>query len=400
MINVRQSLRDIAGFVRFVIRRWSEDRCPQIAGSLTYTTLLALVPLFAVVVAVLSYLPLFDEVIVQLKVFLLKNLVPEMSGRIITVYMAQFTESAGKLTAVSLVFLVVMAFSMLFTVDQSLNTIWRVRQGRPWWISMMAYVVLLLVGPLLMGFSVSVTTYLTALSAGIGGVPEEAQPVLLRFAPVLMSTLAFFLLYRIVPHRHVPWGHALAGGFLAAVLFEAMKTLFAWYVRLVPTFDAIYGAFSAIPVFLIWIYLSWLVILLGAEATASAGYWRGARFRHVPTPGSRFRDALRLGERLMQAGGHPVLFERLRREVDVPAEELEDALGYLVEQGIVRRTRREGYALAKPAEEVTFGDLYRAAVSPGTGVTPEEWTGVMPELARVAGELETQLKRPLTDLRK
>ena len=132
-------IRDFAGFVAFVFRRWQEDRCPQIAGSLTFTTLLAMVPLFTVAVAVLSSLPFFEGAMVQIKIFLLLNLVPEIAGRIITVYMAQFAEAAARLTTVSLVALFAMAIAMLFTVDRSLNVIWRVDRHRPWWLSAAGY---------------------------------------------------------------------------------------------------------------------------------------------------------------------------------------------------------------------------------------------------------------------
>ena len=157
-------LRDIAGFVAFVIRRWQEDRCPQIAGALTFTTLLAIVPLFTVAVAVLSALPFFEGAMVQIKIFLLMNLVPEIAGRIITVYMIQFAEAAGRLTTVSLVALVAMAITTLFTIDRSLNVIWRVDSHRPLWLSVAGYTALLALGPILIGLSLWATSALVAAS--------------------------------------------------------------------------------------------------------------------------------------------------------------------------------------------------------------------------------------------
>jgi len=158
MIAVLGKLLDVLGFLRFVLRRWAEDRCHQIAGSLTFTTLLALAPMLAVVVSLLSRAPFFEDVMVQIKVFLLLNLVPEIAYRIITVYMEQFAENAGRLTTLGVAFLFVTAIALMLTVDRSINAIWRVRSSRPMWISILAYVVLLSIGPMLIGVSVSITT--------------------------------------------------------------------------------------------------------------------------------------------------------------------------------------------------------------------------------------------------
>src|SRR4029079_18983285 len=159
-----RSLTALPGFLRFVLRRWSEDRCPQIAGSLTYTTLLALMPVFAIAVAILSSAPFFEQVMVQIKVFLLLNLLPELAYTIITVYMEQFARSAARLTTVGVALVFVMAIALMFTIDRSLNAIWRVGRTRPYWVSVVVYAVMLVIGPLLIGLSMSLTTYLVTLS--------------------------------------------------------------------------------------------------------------------------------------------------------------------------------------------------------------------------------------------
>jgi membrane protein len=267
------TLRPFAAFLRFVVRRWSEDRCPQIAGSLAYTTVLALVPIFAIAVALLSWAPFFEDVMVQIKVFLLLNLLPEIAHTIITVYMEQFAHNAGRLTTVSLAALFVMAIAMMLTIDRSLNAIWRVGRKRPYWLSIVGYTLLLVSAPVLIGVSVSVTTYLVSLSLRVVPVPAQVGSLFIRAVPLSISAVAFFLLYRIVPHRHVPWRHALAGAAVAAVLFELAKELFAAYVRYAPAYHAIYGTFALVPIFLIWIYVSWLVVLFGAELTACLEFW-------------------------------------------------------------------------------------------------------------------------------
>ena len=398
MAKLLQWLLDVAGFLAFVFRRWSEDRCLQIAGSLTFTTVLSLVPLFTVVVALLSGTPFFDGVMSQIKNILLLNLVPEIANKVITVYMAQFAQNAGRLTTVSLVALFVTTLSMLYTVDESLNAIWRVRRSRALWLSATVYVVLLAVGPLLIGIGISVTSYLVTLSMDVTRLSPRAESQVLRMVPVTLAAIAFFVLYRTIPNRHVSARHAALGGVFAAILFEAMKTLFSAYVRLVPTYDLVYGAFAAIPIFLLWIYFSWLVILLGAELTACAAYWRHRLWRRAATPSVRFREALQIGRRLAEAQGASVSLEQLRAEIAMPTDELEDTLARLEDMHIVRRVGRRAFVLAKAPEEVTLGDLYNVSVHPGEGVPKEEWSEYSEELARAAHAMDAAFGRPLGSL--
>jgi membrane protein len=350
MITVRAKLLDVLGFLRFVLRRWSEDRCPQIAGSLAFTTLLALVPVFAIVVALLSRLPFFEDVMVQIKIFLLLNLVPDIAGRIITVYMVQFRENAAQLTTVGVVVLFFTALALMLTVDRSINAIWRVRRARPFWISVLSYVVLLSVGPLLIGVSVSITTYLMSLSTRVD-VPQQAHSILLQAAPAAVSAVAFFLLYRLVPNRKVPWRHAAAGGVLAAVVFEFAKEVFAFYVAHAPAYSVVYGTFAALPFFLLWVYVSWLVVLFGAELAASLDYWKDRKWRRVDLAHARFGDAVAVARLLFHAGGEPVAFERLRLETGMPQDELENALHHMTASGLVERVGRTGYAIPASQEE-------------------------------------------------
>ena len=342
-------LRDIAGFVAFVIRRWQEDRCPQIAGALTFTTLLAIVPLFTVAVAVLSALPFFEGAMVQIKIFLLMNLVPEIAGRIITVYMGQFAEAAGRLTTVSLVALLAMALATLFTVDRSLNVIWRVDRHRPLWLSVSGYLALLALGPVLLGLSLWATSWLVAASLDRLAMPSGLEAAVLRVVPVAVSAVLFFLLYRIIPNRHVPASHALAGGILAAAVFEMMKSVFAAYIRAVPTYQLVYGAFASIPIFLVWLYLSWLVVLLGAEFTASLAWWRGPRGLHEDARAEEDGAAFAVGRALAAAAGAPVTLASLREATGLPDDRIEDLLERLVRAGAVRREGK-GWVARLPGE--------------------------------------------------
>ena len=340
---------DTFGFLRFVFRRWSEDRCPQIAGSLTYTTLLALVPIFTVAVALLSSTPFFAEMMAKITLFLRMNLMPDVANTITNVYMAEFSRNARRLTWVGVVGVFIVAVWMMLIMDRSLNAIWRVRRPRPLWMSVAGYMAVVVVGPVLVVVSVTITTYIMTLSAGLTAVSSQMHALVLRAVPVAMSALAFFLIYHLIPHRRVPWRHAALGGFVAALLFESAKQLFTFYVHTSPTYNVVYGAFAAVPLFLIWIYLSWLVILFGAELTAAAPYWRNGLWREAPTPAARFRDALAVTQALLEGA---TAFDRLRERTAIPADELEETLAQMIEAGVVKRNGRSSYALTAATREV------------------------------------------------
>jgi len=396
---MREKLLEIAGFLRFLWRRWNEDRCPQMASALTYATLLAMVPLFVIGVAVLSSAPMFEDLIDGLKRLVLRNLVPDVARHVIFETLAQFQENAAKLTKVGLVSVVFLALMLLLFIDRTLNGIWRVRRTRPYWISILTYIAILLAGPPLIALSMYATSQLSPLVALVLGTEPERHSPLLRVVPTLVASAAFFLIYRLLPHRRVPWLHATLGAVVAAILFEAAKSVFSIYVRMAPTYNLVYGAFAAVPLFLIWVYVSWLTILLGAEITASAAYWEDGLWKHPKSPSAYFRHAVRVARALMARAGAPTTFQDLRRITHLPVHELEDALLRMEERGIVSASRREGYAFARAPEKVSIAELYEATVAPLGAMDPDEWAEVAPEFARAARELREGLERPLATLR-
>lgn len=358
-----RKLADTFGFLLFVFRRWREDRCPQIAGSLTYTTLLAVVPVFTIVVAIMSTTPFFHEVMDKIRLFLHMNLMPNIADKITTVYMREFAHNARRLTAVGAAGVFVVSVWMMLIMDRSLNAIWRVRRSRPIWISVLGYMAVIVIGPILLVVGMTVTTYAMSLSAEVAAT-SRLRILLLHAVPVAMSALAFFVVYRVIPNRHVPWRHAALGGFVAALLFELAKQLFAFYVHASPTYNLVYGAFAAVPIFLIWIYISWMVVLFGAELTAAASYWSNARWREPPTPAVRFREAIAVTQVLLE--GETDLGS-LRERTGIPAEELEDTLAHMIEGGVVERGAREQYAITAATREVLAikAPPASAPVSPG-----------------------------------
>jgi membrane protein len=248
----------------------------QIAASLAFTTLLALAPVFGIAVALLSRVPFFEQVLVQIKIWLLLNLLPDIAYRIITVYMEEFAANAVRLTTVGVAALCVTAMATMLTVERQIHAIWREKRTRPLWISVFAYASLLLIGPGLIAVSVSTTTYLMSWTTEVE-VSKRAHSLLLQAVPSLVSGIAFFLTYKLLPYRKVRWSHAAGGAVVATLLFEGAKEGFALYVANVPAVNVLYGAFVAIPFFLLWVYVSWVVVLLGAELTAALEQWPGRR---------------------------------------------------------------------------------------------------------------------------
>lgn len=360
----------LLGFLRFVAARFNEDRCVQVAASLTFTTLLSLVPLVTVAVTLIAAFPVFSEFSSQLKVFLLTNMVPEIAGKIITGYMQQFADNAARLTAVGIVFLAVTAITMMFTMDRALNAIWRVSRPRPILQRLLIYWAVLTVGPLLMGASLSLTSWLVTLSMGLSKSLPALGVLLLKVTPVVLTVVAFAALYLTVPNRYVPPLHALAGGVVGALAFELMKRGFGFYVSSFPTYKLVYGAFATIPIFLLWVYLSWLVLLLGAEIAASLSAWRGAESHRARPPGHRFEDALRILGSLCQAlkSGEVRTFIDLRRELKLGFEELEQILESLAAADVARKVVGNGWVLIRDPGEIRVAEVFRLFVyRPGTG---------------------------------
>ncbi|WP_237170230.1 YihY family inner membrane protein [Pandoraea thiooxydans] len=301
-----ESIREI---VRFVMRRSREDRIPQIAGSLTFTTVLALVPLLAVAFALFTAFPMFNTFRDALQGFLLSHLMPDTVNDQIFRYLNQFAAKAKSLTTVGLIGLLLTSVATMMTIESVFNVIWRVPRPRPLAQRVLVYWAILTLGPLLFGVSLSISSYALSQSMSLVHTLPLAVAWPLGFLPVLLSAVAFTLLYLYMPHCRVDWRDALTGGTIAALAFEIAKRGFALYIKKFPTYTAVYGAFAAIPIFLLWVYLSWLVTLWGATLTAVLPSFRERHFHHREFPGSYLLDALTILSALDKArdGGKPGL---------------------------------------------------------------------------------------------
>ena len=258
-------------FCRYLLRRFGEDNCPKNAAALTYTTLFAVVPVMTVTYAMLAAIPAFNQVSGQIEGFIFDNFVPT-TGAALRDYLSEFSQQARQLTGIGVALLVVTAFLMLVNIEKAFNAIWRIRQPRRGLSSFLLYWAVLSLGPLLLGAGFVVSTYLASLSFLTGdAMLASVWSELLGWLPLLLSIAAFTLIFVAVPNTRVSFRHGLAGGVLVALLFEGAKACFALYVALFPSFQLIYGAFAAFPLFLLWIYVSWMIILFGAELVCNLG---------------------------------------------------------------------------------------------------------------------------------
>ena len=257
-------------FVRHVWRRFLDDSVQTNAAALAFSTILALVPAAAVTFSMLSIFPVFEEWSLYLEDFMYKNLVPA-AGEAVQTQLQEFIGQTARLTAFGLLFLLVSALLLLFTIEESLNKIWRVQDNRPLVQRVLSYWAVLTLAPLLMGASLSLTSYFVSTALEGGGGSDTIQNLFTTALPFLFEFLAFVLLYVVVPNCPVKFRHAVVGGLVAAVLFEIAKHGFTWYISNFHSYEVIYGALASIPIFLIWVYLSWLVVLVGAEVTVSLG---------------------------------------------------------------------------------------------------------------------------------
>jgi membrane protein len=363
-------LQALAEFASMVWRRFFDERSISIASSLAFTTLLSLVPIVVVAVAVLSVIPVFEETSAQLQAFLLANLIPE-SAASVAGYARELSDNAAGLTAIGLAFLFVTATLLLLNIDRAFNQIWRVRRPTRAARRILIYAMLLTAAPVLIGLSLSLTSWVVSVSMGLVKDAPYAG-LLLRIVPIALTGFAFAMLYITLPNRRVRVRDALAGGFLSAVAFEATKHGFALYITHFPAYRLVYGAFAAIPIFLIWIYVSWVVVLFGAAAAAVLPEWRERTFDVESGPGGRFLGALQILRLLSETRGAAVRERRLHGAVKLPIDQIEAILDAMRNAGWIGRGRG-GWILAQDLSGLSVAEIYRLFVfRADAGLPPRE----------------------------
>ena len=321
LIN-RQGWRHVGRVLWQTIRRFESEERRRDAAALTYTTLFALVPVITVTYAILSAIPSLQSWGEQAHSELLAYLMPEGSDTV-SAYLVQFSQQARKLTWVGVVFLFITALLLLRTVEMQFNRIWNVEKPRSGLQTFFRYWAVLSLGPLLFGAALAASSVIASLPLWSGFAVNglSGVPALMRLLPWLLSTGAITALYMLVPNCKVPWRHALLSAVLVASVFEAGKFLFARVVGLFPSYQLIYGAFAAVPLFLTWMYMAWLLLLLGAELSFSLSHYSPHQQRHLPP--------LWLRLRLIQ-----VLWQRQQQQLENDEESLCAALPDLLPEEV------------------------------------------------------------------
>ena len=338
----RVQLRDL---MRFALRRLKEERLPEVAASLTFTTALALVPVLTIAFAIFTTFPLFTTFRDSLDAYFVQILMPKGISNTILDYLSQFAAKASRLSVFGAVFLIVTAIMMFGTVDRTLNQIWRVKTSRPFLQRMIIYWAIMTLGPLLLGASLSFASELSPITGLLGREIPFLRTLLLVLVSLSLSTLAFSLLYLTVPNRVVDWRDAAIGGLVAATAFEITRRLFTFFIVQGPSssYKVVYGALAAVPIFLIWVYLFWLITLAGAVIAAALPVVKYERWWHKPAPGSEFLDAMNVLKVMVDArsGTAAVDALRLRELTRLGFEESESLLQQMLVVGWVGRVKSE-----------------------------------------------------------
>jgi membrane protein len=358
-------LRDRArarSFFAFLWRRFLDDRLFEAAGALSYTTVFALVPLSMVVFGVLSAFPVFDQWSGSLTNYIFTNFVPS-AARKVEDYLKGFTANTGQLTTAGVIALVTSLLITLFSVEGTFNRIWRVKTARPKFSRFLVYWTVLTLGALVAATSLALSSQLFALSV-FSTVPGRLlESAMMRLAPMAIELLAFAAIFRVVPHRTVKWRHAAAGAVLSVVLFELVKWGIGLYIGSFGSYQKIYGPLAFVPIFLLWIYLGWVSILLGASFASSM-----SAFRYQPAAmrlpeGFEIYGLLRLLGRFAEqrrSGRGLHTDEILLQEPLLTDALVQEMLGQLCAIGVVARAESGEWLLARDLDELTMADLYEA----------------------------------------
>ncbi|MDM4765302.1 YihY family inner membrane protein [Pelomonas sp. SE-A7] len=363
--------------LRLLQTRFREDRLGLTAGSLTFTTLISLVPLVTVMLALFTAFPIFSSFQSALEKYFLQSLIPDNIAKPVLAALTQFAAKANRLGLVGLLFLGTTALALMLTIDRTLNVIWRVKRPRPIAQRVLVYWAALTLGPLLLGGSLAFTSY--AISAGKGVVNKMPGGLesLLNMIELGVLTLGVAGLFHYVPNTHVRWRHAMAGGVIVALGFNAAKSVLAWYVKQVPTYSTLYGAFATVPIFLIWLYLGWVIVLAGALLAANAPALAGRILPRRETPGWQLAlalDALRALWQAQKDGEGGLSSLALARRLQVDPLQLEPVLDVLQELDWLGRLEEEGAQrlslLIAPAHQGAEPLLKAVLAEPGAALAP------------------------------
>jgi len=386
----------IGCFYFFVLQRFFRQRCTEIASSLSYTSLLSLVPLMAVFFAGFSSFSVFQELFQEVQHFVFANFVPS-SSEVIQDYLEQFVGKASKLTLVGLISLFVIALMLMWQIDKAFNQIWGVKKSKNIMRTFLTYWATLTLGPLFIGISLMVTSYITSLPLITGAADSIGyRAEILSLVPMVLTLCAFTLINVIVPNTRVTVFHAFVGGMTSTILFELAKKSFALYISYNTTYSSLYGALATLPIFLIWIYISWLVTLLGVMTARSMSLF-DFTMSDQKYSSNQFLAAfhvLRILSRASQNGQSLNEKQIFNESMLRSTKNLDSILNELESLDWIRKTENEQWAQAKDLDSVTLWQLYKELpYSLPKYVTEEPLSSIIGQSNKLlAKELDTPIK--------
>jgi membrane protein len=386
-------------FFRFLWKRFLDDRLFQAAGALSFTTAFAIVPLSMVVFGILSAFPVYEQWSAQLSAYIFSNFVPS-SARAVETHLLEFSKNAGKLTAVGVIVLVVSLLITLTSIEATFNKIWRVPTSRPTFGRLMVYWTVMTFGALLAAASLAISARFFALAIFQTQPGQWLEHWLLRFTPTLIEYVALVVIYRVVPHRTIHWRYAALGAFFAVIMIEIVKMAAGSYLGSFGAYEKIYGTLALIPIFLGWVYFSWVAVLLGASLASSL-----SAFRYQPASqrlpwGYEFYGLLRLLGRFdeYRKRGKGLHLDDIRQLepmlTDAVVQQLLQQLGAI---GLLSRAESGEWLLARDLDDLSLGELYEACQL--RIPTAEAWLPARDDaLGDAAVAALDELRLPLRDL--
>lgn len=389
---LKQKIDTFQRFFKEVFRHYSENETSLAASSLAYTSLLSLVPFMTVIVTVFSAMPLFQDVSEQIQSFVFQNFVPA-TGEVIQEHLRKFVEKSRTLTISMFMAVFVTSILMMHTMEKALNRIWDTKPSGNLLKKLTMYWAVLTMGPLLVGGGIALTTSMLN-STGV----NISKLWILKLLPVLASTFGFFLIYVVVPNRKVQWKSALIGALTAAIFFELAKRGFAWYVTTFPGYQRIYGTLATIPIFLLWVYLSWNIILLGGTIAATLETSRWRHFVQGYCGNYRFLVIIDVLYRLWQASrkGETLSLHYFSTEMkNVPDNEIFEQLDWLEENKLIQTNQEGEYFLLRDMDSISIGKLYTMGRFSFPTRAPENFKFYEPFIRGIWSKIIRDMKNPV-----
>jgi membrane protein len=379
---------EVRDLVLFAHRRLREESLPQVAGSLTFTTVFALVPLLTIALAIFTTFPLFNTFRMSLEAYFVQSVMPKSISSTILNYLTMFASKATRLSAVGAVALIVTSIAMMNLIERVFNRIWRVRGERSWTRRILVYWAIITLGPLLIGVSLTLSSQVFMATVDLFGRVPVLGAIIYTVASLALTTAGFTLLYLAVPNRDVDWHDAAWGGLVAGLAFELAKRGFAIFITQFPTYSKIYGALAALPLFLLWVYVSWVITLIGALLVAALPVVKYERWWHEAQPGGEFVDAMAIIKVLYVACkcGDTALVGAgaIRLRTRLGFDEMDNLLEKMMAEGWVGRVKVEApprvqwgkrvsdgsdhWVLLANVEKLTLAEVYRLFVFGGMAV--------------------------------